>query len=65
MDAAEELAKVEGEVKLAAEREDTEAARRSAERAASRRSKFQTEAAAYGFEQCSQGPGAVTPPGAP
>jgi hypothetical protein len=64
MEAAEELAKVEGEVKLAAEREDTTALGEAATEAAPTLEEFQTEAEAYGFEQCSQGPGQVTPSGA-
>jgi hypothetical protein len=62
-EAAEELAKVEGEVKLAAEREDTTALGEAATEATPALEKFQTEAEAYGFEQCSEGPGAVTPSG--
>jgi hypothetical protein len=61
MEAAEELAKVEGEVKLAAEREDTAALGEAATEAAPALEEFQTQAEAYGFEQCSQGPGAPSP----
>jgi hypothetical protein len=60
-EAAEELAKVEGEVKLAAEREDTAALGEAATEAVPALEEFQTQAEAYGFEQCSQGPGAPTP----
>jgi hypothetical protein len=60
-EAAEELAKVEGEVKLAAEREDTAALGEAATKAAPAIEEFETQAEAYGFEQCSQGPGAPTP----
>jgi hypothetical protein len=60
MEAAEELAKVEGEVKLAAEREDTAALGEAATEAAPALEEFQVRAGAYGFEQCSQGPGAPT-----
>lgn len=63
MEAAEELAKVEGEVKLAAEREDTVALGEAATKSAPALEEFETEAEAYGFEQCSQGPGAPTPSG--
>ena len=63
MEAAEELAKVEGEVKLAAEREDTEALGEAATEATPALEEFETQAEAYGFEECSQGPGAVTPSG--
>jgi hypothetical protein len=63
MEAAEELAKVEGEVKLAAEREDTAALGEAATEATPALEEFQTQAEAYGFEKCSEGPGAVTPSG--
>ncbi len=61
MEAAEELAKVEGEVKLAAEREDTVALGEAATEAAPALAEFETQAEAYGFEECSEGPGAPTP----
>jgi hypothetical protein len=61
--AGEELAKVEGEVKLAAEREDTAAIGKAAEAAAPALEDFQSTAAAFGFEDCSQGPS--TPASAP
>ncbi|HEY8502753.1 MAG TPA: hypothetical protein VIL21_08710 [Solirubrobacterales bacterium] len=63
MEAAEELAKVEGEVKLAAEREDTAALGEAATEAAPALEEFESQAAIYGFEECSEGPGAVTPAG--
>jgi hypothetical protein len=56
--AAEELAKVEGEVKLAAEREDSTTLSEASTAAATAVENFQTTAAAYGFEDCSQGPSA-------
>ncbi|HET7119699.1 MAG TPA: hypothetical protein VFI17_00450 [Solirubrobacterales bacterium] len=59
-EAAEELAKVEGEVKLAAEREDTAALEAAEANAGPALEEFQAEAAAFGFEKCSEGPGAVT-----
>jgi hypothetical protein len=62
-EAAEELAKVEGEVKLAAEREDTAALGEAATEATPALEEFQTQAEIYGFEECSEGPGAVTPSG--
>jgi len=62
-EAAEELAKVEGEVKLAAEREDTAALGEAATEATPALEEFQTQAEIYGFKQCSEGPGAVTPSG--
>jgi hypothetical protein len=63
MEAAEELAKVEGEVKLAAEREDTEALGEAATEAAPALSEFEAQAETYGFEDCSEGPGAPTAAG--
>jgi hypothetical protein len=60
-EAAESLAKVEGEVKLAAEREDTVALGEAATEAAPALEEFQSQAETYGFEECSQGPGAPTP----
>jgi hypothetical protein len=59
-EAAEELAKVEGEVKLAAEREDLAAMEEAEAQAEPALEEFQTEAAAYGFEECSEGPHAPT-----
>jgi hypothetical protein len=61
--AAEELAKIEGEIKLAAEREDTAAIGELATEAASALENFQATAAVYGFEACSQGP--TTPSSTP
>jgi hypothetical protein len=60
--AAEELGKVEGEVKLAAEREDTTALGEAASKAAPALEEFESQAAIYGFEACSQGPSAPTAP---
>ena len=62
-ESAEELAKVEGEVKLAAEREDTTALGEAASEAAPALEEFQSQAATYGFEDCSKGPSEVTPGG--
>jgi hypothetical protein len=62
-EAAEELAKVEGEVKLAAEREDTAALGEAASKAAPALEEFESQAAIYGFEDCSKGPSEVTPGG--
>ena len=59
--AAEELSKVEGEVKLAAEREDTVALDEATTKAEPALEEFQTEAAVYGFKDCSEGPHAPTP----
>lgn len=63
MEAAEELAKVEGEVKLAAERGDTTALGEAATEAAPALEEFQSQAAVYGFEECGEGPSAPTATG--
>jgi hypothetical protein len=57
MEAGEELAKVEGEAKLAAEREDVAALEEKGQEAAAALESFQTQAAIYGFEDCSAEPG--------
>jgi len=62
-EAAEELGKVEGELKLAAEREDVAAVEEKGGEAAAALESFQSQAAIYGFEDCSDEPGAVTPAG--
>jgi hypothetical protein len=64
--AAKNLAKVEGEVKLAAEREETTALGEAATAAAPSLEEFQAQAAIYGFSECSEGPSAPTaaPPAA-
>jgi hypothetical protein len=59
MEAAEELAKVEGEVKLATEREDTEALGEASTEATPALEEFQTQAETYGFKECSEGPRAT------
>jgi hypothetical protein len=56
MEAAEEFAKVEGEVKLAAEREDTEALGEASNEATPALEVFETQAETYGFKECSEGP---------
>lgn len=61
--AAEELAQVEGEAKLATEREDTEALGAAATKAAPILEEFGAAADAYGFEECSQGPSAPSSSG--
>jgi len=61
MEAGEELAKVEGEAKLAAEREDLAAMEEKGQEAAAALESFQTQAAIYGFEECSEEPGLPTP----
>jgi hypothetical protein len=64
MEAAEEFAKVEGEVKLAAEREDTVALGEAATEAAPALEGFQEAAEEYGFEDCAEGPSAPSSAGA-
>lgn len=54
--AADELAKVEGEVKLAAEREDTLALEEATTKADAARAEFETLAGEYGFKECGEGP---------
>lgn len=56
MEAAEEFAKVEGEVKLAIEREDSEALSEASNEATPALEEFETQAETYGFEECSEGP---------
>jgi hypothetical protein len=63
MEAGEELAKVEGEAKLAAEREDVAAMEEKGQEAAAALESFQSQAAIYGFEDCSDEPGLPTPAG--
>jgi hypothetical protein len=60
-EAAEDLAKVEGEVKVAAEREDTVALEAAGAEAVPALEGFQSEAATYGFNACSEGPSAPAP----
>ena len=54
--AGEELAKVEGEIKLATEREDSEALEAASQEAVPALEEFQSQAAIYGFADCSEGP---------
>ncbi len=61
--AADEFSKVEGEVKLAAEREDTAALGEAATAATPALEEFSSQAEEYGFEDCSEGPSAPTPSG--
>jgi head-tail adaptor len=63
MEAGEELAKVEGEVKLAAEREDIAALEEAKIESEPQLEEFEERAEDFGFEDCSKGPGAVTPAG--
>lgn len=61
--AAEELSRIESEVKLAAEREDTAAIGAAASEAAPALEEFEEVAADYGFEECSAEPTAPTASG--
>jgi hypothetical protein len=61
--AAEELAKVESEAKLATEREDTTALGEAATKATPVLEEFESVAGEYGFEDCSEGPSAPTAAG--
>ena len=65
MEAGEELAKVEGEAKLAAEREDTAALEEKGQEASAALESFQSQAAIYGFEDCSAEPGTPAIDGGP
>ena len=65
MEAGEELAKVEGEAKTAAENEDTAALEETGQEAASALEGFQSQAAIYGFEDCSAEPSAPATSGGP
>jgi hypothetical protein len=56
MGAAEELAMVEGEVKKAAEAEEPAALEEASQTAVPAVEEFQSQAAIYGFEACSEGP---------
>jgi hypothetical protein len=56
MGAAENLAKVEGEIKKASEAEELEALEAASQEAVPAVEGFQSEAAVYGFEECSEGP---------
>jgi hypothetical protein len=62
--AADELSEVEGEVKLAAEREDTVALGEAEAQVGPALEAFQSAAGEYGFEDCSEGPSAPAPAGA-
>jgi hypothetical protein len=56
-EATEELGQVEADLKLAAEREDEAALEEKGQEAAAALEEFQTQAATYGFEDCSAEPG--------
>lgn len=61
--AAEELAKVEGELKLAAERGDAEGLEGASASAVPALEAFEDQAAQYGFEECGEEPTAPSPSG--
>jgi hypothetical protein len=63
IEAADALAAAEDEAKLAGEREDAAALEEAQASAAAALSDFQSAAAAYGFEQCSEGPSVPVAPG--
>jgi hypothetical protein len=65
MEAGEELAKVEGELKAAVEREDLAAGEEKGQEASAALEEFQSQAAIYGFEDCSNGPSAPAIDGGP
>jgi hypothetical protein len=56
MGAAEKLAMVEGEIKKASEAEDVETLETASQEAVPAVEEFQSEAAVYGFSDCSEGP---------
>lgn len=61
-EATEQLAKVEGELKLAAEREDLAAMEEAGQEASAALEEFQSQAEIYGFEDCSEEPGSLPTP---
>jgi hypothetical protein len=61
-EATEQLAKVEGELKLAAEEEDVVGLEEAGQEASAALEEFQSQAAIYGFEDCSDEPGALPTP---
>jgi hypothetical protein len=60
-EATAELGQVEAGLKLAAEREDTAVLEEKGQEASAALEEFQSQAAAYGFEDCSDEPGLPTP----
>lgn len=62
-EASEQLAKAEGELKTAAEREDVLASEEASQESAAALEEFQSQAAIYGFEDCSEEPGSLPTPG--
>jgi len=61
-EATEQLAKVEGELKAAAEEEDLPAMEEAGQEASAALEEFQSQAAIYGFEDCSDEPGSLPTP---
>lgn len=61
-EAAEQLAKAEGELKVAAEAEDVAGLEEAGQEASAALDEFQSQAAIYGFEDCSDEPGALPTP---
>jgi hypothetical protein len=61
--AADELAKTEGEVKLAAEREDALALEEATTKAGAAHEEFESVAGEYGFTDCGEGPSAPSAAG--
>ncbi|HEU4738131.1 MAG TPA: hypothetical protein VFS54_03490 [Solirubrobacterales bacterium] len=61
-EATEQLAKAEGELKAAAAEEDLAGMEEAGQEASAALEEFQSQAAIYGFEDCSDEPGAITPP---
>lgn len=62
MEATEQLAKVEGEMKSAAEEEDVVTLEEAGQEASAALEEFQSQAAIYGFDDCSEEPGALPTP---
>jgi hypothetical protein len=62
-EATAELGQIEADLKLAAEREDVATVEEKGQEAAAALEEFQSQAATYGFEDCSNEPGALTPAG--
>ncbi|HEX5989389.1 MAG TPA: hypothetical protein VFY75_04155 [Solirubrobacterales bacterium] len=61
-EATEQLAKVEGELKAAAAEEDVAAMEEASQEASAALEEFQSQAAIYGFEDCSDEPGSLPTP---
>ncbi|TMK57890.1 MAG: hypothetical protein E6G51_05070 [Actinobacteria bacterium] len=62
-EATAELGQIEADLKLAAEREDVATVEEKGQEAAAALEEFQSQAATYGFEDCSAEPGTLTPAG--